>query len=292
MGGRIAEKDNPLTVMQELYFTQFHEKVSSSKEMEKFYRKVISASGVLDMAERSSRPLTIVDICGGGGRLGHELEKEVKKPINIVNVDISNEQLRIDNGKLKIRGEMMHLPLADKVADVALLINMPNPVRVVENHLERTKPDSIKEIADNYELYCLLADARHCTVKLAVFEGLRILKDNGIMSFGTVYRGPSTYGVEKIDVPLKQVGFEIFGLDLKVAKLWDDYGISVEKPEFFVESFRKIGEVNRSSVTQCRNALRDSLESLSGSKRFWEVIGEMRRAEEAKKKIVGKIDRE
>jgi hypothetical protein len=241
-------EESPLRKMQSLYFTSFHETVSSSNLMDKFYERAILASGVIDLIEKSDKPITIVDVAGGRGRVGDILkklleERGISKSFNYVVVDISQEELGKESGKHKIVGNITQVPLANKTADVVFLVNMPSPTAAIKIHMLKKTPGVNKGSGEDSKVYSLIDNASTAMFLLDVCEGVRVLKENGVMVGGTRYGGLRTdFGGL---APLEADRFEVFRLDKGVKKLWKDYGLDVYGPEFFVETFIKKGEVKR-----------------------------------------------
>ena len=295
MVGKVAnpEKKDPLVTMQDLYFRDFHEKVAEKREFIPFYGKIIDVSGVLKKINGSKETVNIADVGSGSGMLERTLRtRNPMGEFNVFNIDIDKDVFFGNPGEIRITAEMRHLPLSDKTMDFVYFVNMPNPVRVVENYMEKTKPGSIKELADNYEVFCYLEDIRSSVFRLDVFEGIRVLKDGGTMTFATWYKGPGSRGVESTEVQLKPVNFEIFELDKEAAEYWKRYlGVSVVGKEFFCESSVKTGDVKMEDTVRFQKNLKESNDGLKDIKRFWEIIQEIEIERKAKEKMTSKVDK-
>jgi hypothetical protein len=144
------DKREVLARMQQFYPKSFYETVASSPFMDKFYDKAVSISGIAKIINESEKPITIIEIAGGRGRFNDALEKVAKRKYNILEVDISREQLgnsekseerehksrfreifhlhsKEKRGeKHKIVGDMLTVPTGQ--GDATTLLNMPNIV--------------------------------------------------------------------------------------------------------------------------------------------------------------------
>ena len=279
----LAQKEqerSPLIEMQDLYFTSFHDKVSSSNIMYEFYSRAVLASGAIDLIKKSDKPITIVDVAGGRGVVGDVLrklleERGISKSFNYVVVDISQGELGREGWKDRIVGNMAQFPLADKEADVVFLLNLLDPHSVIESHMQKK---TLGE--EDSRVYSLIDNIGKATFMLNLCEVIRVLKENGVFVEGGKYRGFDRTDFKGL-IPVESDKFEVFRLDEGVKKLWSDYGAGIRRPEFFIETLIKRGEVDRKWIDEYEGILKYNLEELSKSSRFWEITEEMR-AEKAK----------
>ncbi|NYZ79385.1 hypothetical protein H0N99_04525 [Candidatus Micrarchaeota archaeon] len=299
------EEGKVLARFQNFYPTSFHEKVSSSPLMDKFYEKAVSVSGLAEMINESKEPITIVDIAGGRGRLKDVVEKVAKKEFNYVVVDLSREQLgkskdfhRLDKEgkgeKFRVIGDMSSVPVAG--ADAAVLLNSPNAVvgfyyRFFAKYGKSfEKGFSVKEFgkireSEEFKIHVLLNAMMSSTDKLNILEATKLLKQDGVLVIGGFARAISAYPVEEMrGIPLEVRNVEKFKLNRDVMKLWSDYsGNAVENQPFFVAAFTKTGEVGEELIGECEKTFKDSFQSLIKSKRFWEILNELEKIEKEKK---------
>jgi SAM-dependent methyltransferase len=279
--------------------TSFYEKVASKVSVEDFYVEAIRLSGIVDKINRSSKTLTIVDIGGGGGRIGeilHEYAKKgiIKKDFNYVVVDLSRVELGKGNSESKLVGDVTNLPIRDSQADVVFLLNMPSAVGVITRYIKDLKPTDPVEAEKNKKVRVLLEAADGNITFLNYLEAARILKEGGTLVWGRPTHEENKADLEEIfrriqkelrnkkikvgGIPLRKIEKELVGLDRGVVNLWRDYGIGMDKPEFYLESVRRTHEKVDTWMFYFNGSLGGFLNKLSEEERFWEIIDEMKKA--------------
>lgn len=239
----------------------FHE-VAESTYMDSTYIKGAVISGIRERLKSFPEDIDVCDIPGGSGRQGHIIRSYVKEDasrVHIYNVDMSREELGKDKKDIRIRGDVMHVPLEDGSMDVVFMNNIPIPLSELRRHAIQMKEYSGgKETM--VEMLNVAVDAQY---KLALLEGARVLKDNGVMVVSAKYTGQTAQGIQKVveDLPLKVEKFEIVDLENGVIPLWRKYGKDIERPNFTVTSFRKTGDTQEAEDVY-RQLLYTSLEQL------------------------------
>lgn len=275
---RIAAPEEILIRAQRLYPESFHEKVSSKKPMEEFYSKAVTLSRVKELIESSRELVTVVDVAGGRGKVSDALKKLTDKGFNYVNVDISGRELGKNGGKHGIIGDIMHLPITDKTADAVFFIEIPIPLSRVRDHVAGMKAESSDETAKKEIMLEPLEAAIDSIYKLNLLEGIRVLKDGGVMVLGGTYKGQTRENVESTveKLPLKLEEFKIVELDKGVVPLWGSYGIDIKEPKFTIASFKKTGDDIKELVALNEQVLYSSLDRLRRIDGFDKVLNEMR----------------
>lgn len=90
---KIAKPGDIIVEAQKVYPTSFHEKVSSSRQMEEFYKKAVELSGVVKLIESREDKVRVVDVAGGAGRIGETIKSLTNKEFEYVVVDISRKEM-------------------------------------------------------------------------------------------------------------------------------------------------------------------------------------------------------
>ncbi|NYZ76182.1 hypothetical protein H0N98_02940 [Candidatus Micrarchaeota archaeon] len=317
------EEGKVLARFQNFYPTSFHEKVSKSSYMDKFYEKAVSVSGITNIINESEKPVTIVDIAGGRGRFKDAVEKVAEKKFNYVVVDLSREQLgkfedlrmrdkEKKGERFKVVGDMSSVPISG--ADAAVLLNTPNVILgfysdFVEKYISKYKEFFQKKYDGLFEeevskkvlerlreseegrISILLGAMMTSVDKLHILEAVKLLKENGVLIIGGFAQAISAYPIDEMKgIPLKVRDVEEFRLNRNVMKLWRDYsGDDLENNTFFVASFTKTGEVAGDLIEGCEKIFKDSFHELLKSKRFWEVLNELEKIEKEKKEAADEI---
>lgn len=278
--------------IKNFYRTSFKEKVSSKSAMDDFYLEAIKMSGIEYKINSSSKPLTIVDAAGGGGRIGELLKKQVRKDFNYVVVDINRAELVKGNGKLNVIGDMMNIPLADMKADAVFILDMPNSADFIADCVDKLKPKSKAEAEENRMLSFNLRAMSGNLDFLNYVEAIRVLKKDGIFVCGLAIHGdPTRGGLEGMfrenlllfegrgadlgGVPLRKKESEIMLLDKGVKNLWMNYGMDINKPLFYVESLRRTDYGIDVWSTALRKNLDFFLKELSKHERFLDIMDEV-----------------
>jgi len=278
---KIAQPEDILVKVQEFYPKQYH-KVSESGFMDELYRRSAIMSGVREYAQ-SAEEVHILDVAAGRGRQGYFINKVVgkenSKKVVMHEIDISKVELR----KEGIIGDMGHLPFANKSMDIVFMNNLPSLLSAVSSHVIRTKHDG----ATKERMLEMLEVATDAMYKLNLLEGVRVLKDGGVIMLGGKYIGQGIESIEKNieDLPLKVDKFEVLELERQVVPLWRNYGIDIEKPTFMLISLKKTGSGIEKLVELQQQLLHTSLEQLmriegmeESASMLEEVLEEMRKA--------------
>lgn len=299
------EEDKVLARFQNFYPTEFNEKVSSSRLMDKFYRRAILASGVIELIEKNEKPITVVDIAGGRGRIGNMLEKlleerGISKNFNYIVVDLSRKELGKSDWKLKVRGDMSSVPVAH--ADTEFMLNSPNAIVGFYSHFSEkyckkfekgSSVEAFKEMAktEEFRIMVLLGHLTALTDKLNILEATKLLEKDGVLTVGGFAKGRSAYPIDEMEgVPLKALLADEFMLSGNVMKHWEDYsGSKLEDQPFFVAAYTKTGEVGRELVEGCEGLFKSKFKELTGNKRFWETLEELEKIETEKKDAAGEM---
>jgi len=299
------EEDKVLARFQNFYPTEFNEKVSSSRLMDKFYRRAILVSGVIELIEKSEKPITIVDIAGGRGRIGSMLEKlleerGISKSFNYVVIDFSRKELGKSDWKLKVRGDMSSVPVAH--ADVVFMLNSPNAVvgfyscflkkygKPFEKGLDIKAFEEMRK-TEEFKVFMLLSHMTSQTDKLNILEATKLLKQDGVLTVGGFAKGRSAYPIDEMEgVPLKALLADEFMLSGNVMKHWEDYSGNVlgDQP-FFAAAYTKTGEVGKELVEKCEGDFKCSFKELMKNRRFWETLDELEKIETEKKDAAGEM---
>lgn len=273
---RIAQPEDILLEAQRIYPKKFHE-VSESTYMDDVYRKAALLSGIKEHVKGGKGEVNVADITGGSGRQGRiirSLLKEDAGRVVVHNVDISREEMGRGKGDEKIVGELMHLPLADRSMDFVFMNNIPIPISYVRNYVARMRDESGRK-GMMLEMLDVAVDSVY---KLDLLEGVRVLKENGVMVVSAKHTGQTAEGVQKAlgEVPLRVSGFDVVELEEGVIPLWRKYGIEIEKPTFMVVSMRKVGE-GEGLRELYEEVLHFSLQQLMRVEEFEDVMKEMRK---------------
>lgn len=280
----------------------FYENVASSPMTDRFYKVAINLSKVLKRVE-NGESVTIVDTGGGGGKIydmiAKDVGKELLKKVNYVSVDKSRVQLGTDKLKSRVVGDMMHLPLENSTAHAVFLLNPPSLTGVIEKYIARTKPASIMQIEEDNGVQVFLHITDGAFNMLNVLEGVRVMRDDGIMVGGLPFRKGELKDLETIlkrtrnnlrrngvntgPIPIEIKESRIIELDWRVMSLWDKYGIDIDWPKFRLDSYVKTGAKLDDWFKNIGNTLNFGLGELAKTDRFWEIMDEMRK-EKAKSK--------
>ncbi|QLJ53082.1 MAG: hypothetical protein Sv326_0907 [Candidatus Fermentimicrarchaeum limneticum] len=288
---RIAKPGDIIVEAQKAYPGSFHEKVASSPLMDEFYRKAIRMSGIAELIERSDRTVTVVDVCGGRGRVGEILKEMTKKEFSYVVVDISMRELGKDRWKDRIIGDATHIPLANATADAVFFLNMPVPTSMVERRVARMKPGSTQEVEERWEIAENLRKAGDALYNLNILEGIRVLKPGGSLLVGAKYTGQTRKDKEKWaeNLPLTVDRVERAELDSRVIPLWRNYGVDINESVFSITSFTKThGEIGK-LVGEMQGELERRLDTLSETKTFERILEEMKKEMEAKSRDLDEL---
>jgi SAM-dependent methyltransferase len=292
-------REEILGAIKNFRMDSFHEKVASKVSVEDFYVEAIRLSGIVDRINRSSKTLTLVDIGGGGGRIGEILDEYAKKGIikkefNYVVVDLSRVELGKGNSESKLVGDMSNLHIRDSQADAVFLLNMPSTVGVITEYIKGLKPTDPVEAEKNKKVRALLEAANGNINFLNYLEAARILKEGGVLVWGRPTHEENRADLEEMfrriqkgyrdkkikigGIPLRKIEKELVGLDKGVVNLWRYYGIDIDKPEFYLESARRTHEKVDTWMFYFNGSLGGFLNDLSEEERFWEIIDEMKKA--------------
>ena len=290
---KIAEPEDILVHAQRLYPNSFHEKVSSNNLMKDLYRKAVFLSGINEVIEGGGEPV-IVDAAGGSGKLWDALGESKNKKFIYIRADISREELEKGGWKFKVIGDVTHMPIADKTADAVFMLNVPIPLSKVREYVEGMKAESENEKESKRRMLEALENAEDAIYKLNLLEGVRMLKENGVMVLGAAYHGHTMKDVQDVvkNLQLQLEKFDIMELDERIVPLWKDYGIEISKPKFALVSLRKTGDDARELVEQYEQMLHNSLQELSRVGGFEKVLRDMKKWSKVKSGESFKIDKE
>lgn len=280
---RIAKPEDMLLEAQKLYLKDFH-RVSSSKEMNAYYEKHADFSYAEELV-KSGKPVVIVVVASGRGKEGDAFKKRFGDNANVYNFDISRKELGKDHEKNRAMAETMHLPVADKTADIVSMSHIPIPLSSVVRYVAGMNAEGI----ENAKIMMLemLSNATDSIYKLNLLEAVRVLKDNGVIRFGVMQDRQTRKSLEKSieGLPLKLEEFKIERHDEKLVPIWRNYGSDVDKPISAHAVLRKtrsdIGEI----VALYEQLLYFSLEQVmriegrkEGKSLIEEVLEEMKKA--------------
>jgi|GEM_PF-1939174 len=282
---KFAEEENILRRVQILYPDSFHEKVSSSKLMSKFYAKAVELSGAVELIENSAGSVTIVDICGGRGVVGDTIKSKTAREFNYVVVDISRKELGGERWKNRVMADMLHIPVGDRTADVVFSLNTPVPLAQVKEHAKVMKVNSLSEEIERGNVIRILSEAVDNICELNLLNAARILKNNGVLVVGNPFAGHGEEDArEQVrEIPMKLEKYERVKLSHRVISLWKEYGSEVDSPVFVLASFRRVEGDIRKRIEFRKALLENNIQELEGNEFFKKVVDEMEREAATKK---------
>jgi hypothetical protein len=286
---KLQQPDDVVVNAQKFYPKEFH-KVAESSYMDDMYIKSALMSGVRGYVKASKDVVNIADIAGGSGRQGRIIKKlvgEDSEKVAVHEIDISRAELGKGKGDDKIIGDAKHLPLSDNSMDFVFMNNVPLPLLQVRNYVISMKED----IGKKKVALKLLEKAIDAQYSLFLLEGVRVLRENGVMMLGAKQVGQSSEGLQKSvgDLPLKIEKFEVVELEKGVVPLWRKYGVDIEEPRFGIAYLRKKGGDIKEATDLYEKRFKASLKKVmgipgseEGKSMIEEVFEKMKRAQKMK----------
>ncbi|MEM3555428.1 MAG: class I SAM-dependent methyltransferase [Candidatus Micrarchaeia archaeon] len=276
---RIAKPGEIIVEAQERYPGSFYDKVSSSKYMDEFYKKAVEASGVVKLIESREDTVRVVDVAGGRGRVGEMIRKMTDKNFEYIVVDISRKEMGDDKDKVKIVGDMAHIPLKNSSADVVFFLNMPVPISLIKRKAETMTPGSLVEVEELWSIKMYLGNSIDAAFRSNMLEGLRVLKPDGVLVTGAKHVGQSKEVAEEAfrEFPLRVEKQEVVELDSKVIPLWRKYGLGLEDPKFVITTYRRVEGNVESLIEHEKERLERNLGKAMEMETFWKVMEEFRK---------------
>lgn len=276
---KIAKPGEIIVEAQNRYPGSFYEKVSSSKYMDEFYKKAIELSDAVKLIENTNNPIRVVDVSGGRGRIGSMIKTMTNKEFEYIVVDISRKEMGEEKDKVRIVGDMAHIPLKDSSADVVFLLNMPIPISLLKRKAETMSPGNLAEVEELWGIRMHLGNAIDAAFRINMLESLRVLKPDGVLVTGAKHVGQSKEVAEEAfgNFPARVEKQEVVELDMRVVPLWRKYGLGLEDPKFVITTFRRVeGDVG-SLIEHEKERLERNLEKAMGIETFEKVIEEFRK---------------
>jgi hypothetical protein len=280
MVNKIAQPEDILMTAQKLYPGNFRD-ISESGFMDNLYLKAPRMPGVKEAIEKGNGQANVAEFASGTGRAGNAIRKVTGTEFNYYCIDIDRRQFGKEDWKSRITGRVENVPLADKTQDVVFMLNVPIPISEVKSRL-------LKEGSLDYtkkRMLEMLENVIDAQYKLNLLEGVRVLKDDGVMVIGGKYVLQTEDKMQKNieDLPLKITKLEIVDVDENVIPLWRKYGIDIENPSFMLVSMKKTKGDIREAVDSYEQLLYSSLEQVmriqgkeEGKSRIEEVFEEMK----------------